>query len=107
MIGIAGKTTNNNVFCTFPLDVSNRSSFRPLSHPSEHFLFGCLAGPMQSLTASQDSPLNNLGVSGPKEDSGPNLSIPPVDHAFLPLVQMVRALWPLGSHQNRTRSPGN
>jgi hypothetical protein len=41
MIGIAGKTTNNNVFCTFPLDVSGRGSFRPLSHPSEHFLFGC------------------------------------------------------------------
>ena len=104
MIGIAGKTTNNNVFGTFPLDVSIRSSFRPLSHPSEHFLFGCLTGPMQSLTASQYGPLNNLRVGGPKEDSAPNLSIPAVDHAFLPLAQMVRALWPLGSHQNRTRS---
>jgi hypothetical protein len=31
---------------------------RQLSHPSQHFLFGCFTGPMQSLTASYDSPLN-------------------------------------------------
>jgi len=85
MIRIAGKTTNKNVFGTFPLDVSSRGSFRPISHPSEHFLFGCLTGPMQSLTASQDNPLNNLRISGSKEDSAPNLSISLVDHRVPPI----------------------
>src|SRR5215831_2468249 len=82
MIGIVGKTANRNVFSALPLDPDSGFSLRQLSHPCQHFLFGCLTSPMQSLTASYNSPLNNLRVGGSKEDGPPNYSISPTDHCI-------------------------
>jgi hypothetical protein len=83
MIGVVAKTTNSNVFSALPFDPGN--GLRQLSHPSQHFVFGCLTSPMQSLTASYNSPLNNLWVCGSKEDGPPNHPISPVDYCGPPI----------------------
>jgi hypothetical protein len=85
MIGVVAKTTNSNVFSALPFDPASGVGLRQLSHPSQHFLFGCLTSPMQSLTASYNSPLNNLWVCGSKEDGPPNHPISPVDHCGPPI----------------------
>ena len=85
MIGVIGKTTNRNVLSALPLDRASWVSSRQLLHPSQHFLFGCLTRPMQSLTASYDSSLDNLWVGGSKENGPPNHSISPVDHSVPPI----------------------
>jgi len=85
VIGIVGKTANRNVFSALPLDPASGFSLRQLSHPCRHFLFGCLTSPMQSLTASYNSPLNNLRVGGSKEDGPPNYSISSIDHSIPPI----------------------
>src|SRR5215467_16292964 len=85
VIGIVGKTANRNVFSALPLDPASGFSLRQLSHPCQYFLFGCLTSPMQSLTASYNSPLNDLRVGGSKEDGPPNQSISPVGHCATPM----------------------
>src|SRR5262249_45457897 len=47
---------------------------------------------MQSLTASYNSPLNDLRVGGSKEDGPTNHSISPVDHCAPPLAKALTAL---------------
>jgi hypothetical protein len=94
MIRVVGKTTNTNVFSAPPLDLASGASLRRLSHPSQHFLFGCFASPMQSLTAPYNSPLNNLWVGGSKEDGPPNRPITPIDHCVPPIGK--RANTPIG-----------
>src|SRR6516162_9008055 len=89
MIGVVGKTTNSNVFSALPVDLASGPSLRRFSHPSQHFLFGCLVSPIQSLTAPYNSPLNNLWVGGSKEYGPPNRSISPVDHCVPPIGKSV------------------
>jgi hypothetical protein len=62
MIGVAGKTTNCNVFSASPVDLASGVSLCQFSHPSQHFLFGCFTGPMQSVTASYNSPSTTSGL---------------------------------------------
>ena len=62
MIGVAGKTTNSNVFSALPLDLASGVSLWQFSYPSQHFLFGCFTGPMQSVTAPYNSPSITSGL---------------------------------------------
>ena len=87
MIGVAGKTTNCNVFSASPVDLASGVSLCQFSHPSQHFLFGCFTGLMQSVTASYNSPLYHLWVRRSEEDGGPNDSISAVDHRVPPIGQ--------------------
>ena len=87
MIGVAGKTTNCNVFSASPVDLASGVSLCQFLHPSQHFLFGCFTGPMQSVTASYNSPLYHLWVGRSKEDGAPNHSISPVGHCVSPIGQ--------------------
>jgi len=90
MIGVAGKTTNSNVFSALPLDLASGVSLWQFSYPSQHFLFGCFTGPMQSVTAPYNSPLDNLWVGRSKEDGTPNHSVFPVDHCVPLIVRSIR-----------------
>src|SRR5215472_498478 len=87
MIGVTGKTTNYDVFSALPFDLPSEVSLCQFSHPSQHFLFGCFTGPMQSVTASYNSPLYYLWVGRSKEDGAPNHSISAVDHRVPPIGQ--------------------
>src|SRR6516225_6911593 len=89
----AWQTTNRDVFSASPLDPASGASLGQLLHPSQHLLFGCFTSPMQSLTASYNSPLDDLRVGGSKEDGPPNHTICAVDHCVPPSG---KALQPYG-----------
>src|SRR5215469_10002157 len=92
MIGVVGKTTNRDIFGALPFDPASGASLGQLLHPSQHLLFGCFNSPMQSLTASYNSPLDDLRVGGSKEDGSPNHTICAVDHCVPPGGKALTAL---------------